>query len=211
MSSILNQLTKYKNDPNQKSPIITVNEQNANKSSQIDNIINYLLGIECDKNQRKEIHDKLRDFEFTKSSDRLYPKEIGAAYYLFYRFGYSIVSEQTTDIILQRFIKDVNIAGYINIYLDNINDNVRKMIALRGAAASTGQFEKTQDRIDTKHHAIFCKNAKISTLSRLNDIIDQLETTSKNSHYEDILLARIGYLMIWQNLKQPAIIDKLLN
>lgn len=134
-----------------------------------------------------------------KWSDILYPKEMIDMYEGTYTHR-KFASESDCDNALTTFMKNKFSSSYLASYVSAVNQNIKRLMMLRILVATFCFSENPRDNLPSKHRATACKFLNIPHNISLPAAQDMMENLQKMSNYEDMILGRLGYMIVWHDL-----------
>ena len=215
MKSILWQLSKYKKktDP----PKIEVEDDLPSNTITIYELARRIAEA-CYANELPALAQKwieertnlivtlCKDLPRFHSADRLYPLEILCVYHCFYAHGRQVCGELVADKFLFDFLLESDLEEYIQLF-DKTASNTAKKLAMTRVFQATyppPKYDATKydklPRIPFRAAAAKYLNLKATSVvaaPSVGDAAKLQESLNKSATIEDIILGRIGYLMIW--------------
>jgi len=136
-----------------------------------------------------------RDLPIYESADLLYPLEILCTYHCFYNHKKQVTGEKVTNKFLMNFLLKTDISEYIKLFEKTASKTAKILTMTRVIQATFGGSTKL-DRLPTSPFRVPAA-AFIGISATLNNAVKLQESIHRSADIEDIILGRIGYLMIW--------------
>lgn len=135
----------------------------------------------------------------------LYSEDLLKLYEEYYYSGAG-VTEKAADDALSGFLQKNFNSGYMDKWLKSATPNVRRLVMLRVFIATFGGAiaGSKMDKLPRSHRDAAAKYVGLPSNSKITAVQDIFEKTQKSSSLEDMLLGRIGYLIIWYNMAPLA-------
>lgn len=157
-----------------------------------------LSGLYYNDLEYKILVDKISDIYYNKFIDILYPLDIFIVYHLYYRYSTQIVNEAIADSLFNNFIRKQDIVKYREIFEGSVNANVKNIVMLRVAIAT---FADIRDKLNFLPLSKFRYPSLDFIGLNCNACVDEVRNkyfeVIRNSCVDDIILGRLGYLMVW--------------
>ena len=132
------------------------------------------------------------------SCDVLYPKKLWDAYKAM-REDHVAVPEQVCDVLLANFMASADKAQYLVKFKQAVTPKVMRLIMLRVLVASYGMDNIAGGNLPSSYRSLACDILGIMGTLDYKYAVDMIEHESRYAPHDDLILGRIGYLMIWQN------------
>jgi hypothetical protein len=129
----------------------------------------------------------------------LYPSELINMYegtYTHTKFS----SETACDNALSAFLQSKFNPAYLAEYVKAANKNIKRLMMFRVLVATYCFGEKPRDNLPMRHREKACKFLGLPYNLKLPAVQDMMEHSQKMSNYEDMILGRLGYMIIWHDL-----------
>jgi len=144
----------------------------------------------------RQIEKLCKDLPIFECSDRLYPLEVLCVYHCFYTHKTQVVNEQVVDAFIKDFMMGIDIREYYRLFDGSASKPAKRITMARVMLATYGCGES---KLDVLPEVPFRKKAATylgipETISGAARIQDSLHNTAS---IEDIIIGRLGYLMIW--------------
>lgn len=125
--------------------------------------------------------------------------------------GKHTCSETTCDTALKNFINKQNQNQYTANYRKAMTDHIKTLTMLRVLLATYGQGVTNLDRVSVEYRRKALEFLKVQDTISASRVHDLLEQISKMSSIEQLILGRIGYLLLWNNLQGPTRVSDIRN
>ncbi len=143
------------------------------------------------------------DVDVALWSDVLYPKRLWDAYEAV-RVRHHSVSEQACDMWLSEFMANTDKPRYLATYTQAVTPYITLLLMLRVLVASYGEDqEHAGGNLPQSYQPIAIGALGLEGSVPYTVALAMLERASKIASHEDLILGRIGYLMVWQNKIDP--------
>jgi hypothetical protein len=198
MKSILHQLAKYKNQPDEESTKLIVPEWGSGDEIDIEALAKQIASSDS---QVPDLIKKLGNMPRFKRMDILYPTITLARYHLYYNHG-TITSEAHTDTEIIQFVKNVDKAKYREEFTKSCDEDVIRATLIRCLIATFDGFKSLRDRLPKSLRPQLCSKLGVSQSILLRETVrlqERLNTASFS--IEQHILSRLGYIMIWNSMQ----------
>ncbi len=197
MKSILRQLAKYKQKPEESTQIVV-----PEWADERDFDIEQLAKIVAPSLDRvPEFVKKLGDMPTFKGMGILYPVTTLARYHLYYRHA-TMTSELLTDAEIIRFVKSVDKVNYREQFAKLCDKEVVRATLIRCLLATFDGFDDPKDRLPKELRPQICSKLGVQQNITLSQTV-KLQENLKQERFsiEQQILSRLGYVMIWNSLQ----------
>jgi hypothetical protein len=220
--SILYQLKKYQ-PTNPPKPIIQVGESNqidgrdwlrdlATRIVKMSYAGANILGIDIEKEISHAV-GLLADMSPERWTGILYPIEVLATYHTFYVHGEYIAGEPVTDWFLFNFLMQTDLKEFKTTFENAIDAHTKKLVMARVLLATYGGGQRQEDRLPYEPFRQVAATY-LGVQPSAKSAADALEHLNLYASLEQMILGRMGYLVIWhtnQRAKQPSTESLLLS
>lgn len=145
-----------------------------------------------------DVIEGLKDIGSYEWSDILYPLEILVIYHLYYAHGKQVVGEERTDDFLKSFLMSQDMGEFRVKFEGAIDDTTKKITLSRVALATYASRCPVVDKLPVSPFRVpslkylgLGPNATAGDVSGLQSMLD------RSANIEQLILGRMGYLMIW--------------
>ncbi len=150
------------------------------------------------------IYSLLQSMLPSDNAGKLYPKITLARYHLGYNCQ-TLTSEEATDSEIKAFIQAVpNIEEYKIGFAKACGARARKLIMIRALLATFNFGNKPADNLPVYHREIICKAIGVPSSIIIRDVARLQEMAERDSSIDELILGRLGYVIIWRALQQDT-------
>jgi hypothetical protein len=160
-----------------------------------------ILGIDIEKEISYAV-GLLSDMSPEKWANILYPIEVLATYHTFYNHGEYIAGEPVTDWFLFNFLMKTNLKEFKTTFESAIDDHTKKLVMARVLLATFGGGQREEDRLPYEPFRQVAA-AYLGIQPGAKNAADTLERLTMYANLEQLILGRMGYLVIWYSHRQP--------
>lgn len=210
MKSILWQLNKYQQDLETNPKIdVGLKEPKPNTWSGIkvtpDSVAKMVLEPDF-MHRYNDVIKGLKDIGSYEWSDVLYPLEILVIYHLYYNHGKQVVGEERTDDFLKSFLMSQDMGEFRVKFEDAIDDTTKKHTLSRVAMATYASRCPVIDKLPVSPFRVpSLKFLGLGPNATSGDVSGLQLMLNRSASIEQLILGRMGYLMIWYSHQSTPI------
>lgn len=129
----------------------------------------------------------------------LYPYTLLCAYHIvLVKKGY--VPEDKCDKILAKFLKKNYNLSYLDKFKEASTPAIKRLVMFRVMLASYNIGERRRDNLDKSYRVKAAEYLHINKDMLVNDLRNKMDAEYAQAGIEELILARVGYLMIWYDM-----------
>lgn len=150
--------------------------------------------------ESKIIYKRIQNMSFHKNINILYPDTVAARYHLSYNMGFP-VSEKATDNEIKQFLVSQDIEEYKSKLISCCDDRTKKLTLVRVLQATFNVGKSPQDNLPEEMRQATCSALGVSQDINLGSMVKLQEKLTSGANIEQLILARFGYLWIWNSVQ----------